>query len=238
MPIVEVNLKYKQTKGVHRLCNIASSFVGWGRLGGGGVWLHQIEDQCSRSFSRGVFGVFTRVLPIVYLLFLAHCKSSKVRSARCKCFGSRQLPICWHAGNLLMCARFSSQHCLVSSQLWFGLKTHQPTLLFIGRHDTLVHISLLSPYMKMTNRYFPALVAPGRKNTHVFIVSSSVKVRMKPSFAVAKQASLNLADNLARFGADSLKQWLGNMTTPTTGKSLTHSEQNQQNVMCFTKHQE
>ena len=26
MPIVEVNLKYKQTKGVHRLCNIASPF--------------------------------------------------------------------------------------------------------------------------------------------------------------------------------------------------------------------
>ena len=61
-------------------------------------------------------------------------------------------------------------------------------------------------YMKKTNRNFPAVAASGSKNTHVFIVSSSVKVRMKPSFAVAKQASLNLAANLARFGADSPKQ--------------------------------
>ena len=54
-------------------------------------------------------------------------------------------------------------------------------------------------HVKMTNRDFPH--SGLRLQEYSCIHCRTVKVRMKPSFAVAKQAALNLAANLARFGA-------------------------------------
>ena len=170
--------------------------------------------------------VFTRVV-----ISLMEIQGSEIIISTCKCCfgvklgGNGNYQIVNFLGNLSLCVcmLFIPRHCLVNAQLWFALKTHQPSFLFIGCHDILLRISSQLPNYGSMWRWqteTSPMAAWGCRSTHVFIVGlwkwewSPVLRWQNKQRSIWPPIWLGLAPPLV----PSPKQWLGNMTTPTTGK--------------------